>query len=211
MLQCNEGNPCDACQLRQSPCIYDRNADQRRRAATQKNTRELNRQRTLLGGILAIIQSAQPDRIDYLCNLVRSNATISDLAAHIESSLNANSEVLELSQQIMRLNEEQTQGPTGSRRSNEDRIRPQSLLLPPIAQFAYPWTPLASDEVVSHLLSLYFTWEQPCLQLIDKTAFLTDMKAGEDARPNSFCSPLLLSALLAQACVSQPSYPITLN
>ena len=102
----------------------------------------------------------------------------------------------------MRLDEEQSQGSTGLRKAKEDRIRPQSLILPPISQLAYPWTTLASDEVVSHLLSLYFTWEQPCLQFIDKIAFLTDMKAGEGARPNSFCSPLLVSALLAQACVS---------
>lgn len=111
----------------------------------------------------------------------------------------------------MRSSEEQTQGPTGSRRSNEDRIRPQSLILPPIPQLAYPWTTLASDEVISHLISLYFTWEQPCLQFVDKMAFLTDMKAGDVARPHSFCSPLLVSALLAQACVSQPSFPLTLG
>ncbi|KAF7511200.1 hypothetical protein GJ744_005097 [Endocarpon pusillum] len=199
--KCNEGTPCESCQLRQSPCIYDRNADQRRRAASQKNTEELNRQRTLLGGILAIIQAAQPEKLDYLCNLIRGNATLTDLATHIESSLNADPEIFELSQQIMRSNEEQTQGPTGSRRSNEDRIRPQSLILPPIPQLAYPWTTLASDEVVSHLVSLYFTWEQPCLQFVDKMAFLADMKAGDVARRHSFCSPLLVSALLAQACL----------
>jgi hypothetical protein len=204
--QCNEGHPCEACQLRQSPCVYDRNADQRRRAATQKNIQEFNRQRLLLGGVLAIIQSGQPERTDYLCNLIRSDADLSDLATHIENSVNADPELLQLSQQLVRTTEEQSQSSTGARRSNEDRIRPQSLLLPPISVLAHPWTPLASDEVVSHLVSIYFTWEQPCLQFIDKTAFLADMKFCEIARTDGFCSPLLVSAMLAQACVSQSCF-----
>ena len=208
--QCNEGNPCEACQLRQSPCIYDRNADQRRRAATQKNTQEFNRQKMLLGGILAIIQSGQPERTAYLCNLIRSNAGLSDLAAHIESSINFDPELLQLSQEIMLADDEQSQRSPGLKRANEDRIRPQSLLLPPISTSAYPWTTLASDEVVSHLLSIYFTWEQPCLQFIDKTAFLADMKTSDASRSDSFCSPLLVSSLLAQACVSyRPSEPLS--
>jgi hypothetical protein len=159
----------------------------------------------LLGGILAIIRSARPERTDYLCDLIRSNVPLPDLATHIESSVDADPEIFDLSQQIMRANEDHSQGLAGDRKSMEDRIRPQSLLLPPIAMFAHPWTTLASDEVVSHLLSLYFTWEQPCLQFIDKTAFLADLKAGEISRTNGFCSPVLVSALLAQACVSNCS------
>jgi hypothetical protein len=191
--------------LRQSTCIYDRNADQRRRAATQKTTQELNRQRIILGGILATIQSGQSERTEYLCDLIRSKASLADLAKYLEDAAIADPELHELSQQIMRSNDEQPQGPPDMYISNEDRIRPQSLLLPPIAVLAHPWTTLASDEVVSHLVSLYFTWEQPCLQFIDKTAFLVDMKSGENPRPAGFCSALLVSAMLAQACVSPPS------
>jgi hypothetical protein len=191
--------------LRQSTCVYDRNADQRRRAATQKATQELSRQRIILGGILAVIQSGQSERTEYLCDLIRSNVSLADLATYLEDSVNTDPELHELSHQIMRSNDEKPQGPPEIYRSNEDRIRPQSLLLPPIAVLAHPWTTLASDEVVSHLVSLYFTWEQPCLQFIDKTAFLVDMKSGENLRAAGFCSPLLVSAMLAQACVSLPS------
>lgn len=155
----------------------------------------------LLGGILAIIQAGQPERSEYLCDLIRTKIGLSDLATHVENSVNADPELLQLSQEIMRSNEEQSQGSIGSRKNNEDRIRPQSLLLPPITILAHPWTTLASNEVVSHLLSLYFTWEQPCLQFIDKTAFLADMKDGQNSRTEGFCSPVLVSALLAQACV----------
>lgn len=108
----------------------------------------------------------------------------------------------------MQANDDSSQGPAGSKRSNDERIRPQSLLLPPIAVLAHPWTTLASDEVVSHLVSLYFTWEQPCLQFVDKNAFVADMKIGEPTRRGGFCSSLLVSALLAQACVGRPSWKL---
>lgn len=123
---------------------------------------------------------------------------------HIEQSVKADPELSQLSQNILRATDESSLGPVGLRRSDEERIRPQSLILPPITVLAHPWTTLASDEVVSHLLSLYFTWEQPCLQFVDKNAFLADMKTGEPYRRDGFCSSLLVSALLAQACVSQP-------
>lgn len=102
----------------------------------------------------------------------------------------------------MRSTDEQSQATGASKRAIEERITPQYLLLPPITVVANPWTTLASDEVVSHLVSLYFTWEQPCLQFVDKNAFVEDMKIGQTTRRDGFCSSLLVSALLAQACVS---------
>lgn len=140
-----------------------------------------------------------------LCDLVRSDVSLPDLATHVEDSVSADPEILQFSQQIMRSSDESCHGPSATQQTNEDRIRPQSLLLPPIAIQAHPWTTLASDEVVSHLLSIYFTWEQPCLQFIDKTAFLADMKDGECSNTEGFCSPMLVSALLAQACVRPAS------
>ena len=158
-----------------------------------------------------MIRSGRVEQSDYLCSLIRSGVALPDIASHVEKFVNADPELLQLSQEIMRSNDEFSPPSPGAKRTIEDRIRPQSLILPPISMSAYPWTTLASDEVFSHLLSIYFTWEQPCLQFIDKTAFLADMKATDVSRPNTFCSSLLVSALLAQACVSRPfSAPLSL-
>ena len=151
-----------------------------------------------------IIHSGQPERPDYLCDLIRSNTPLLDLAAYVKNVINADPELLQLSQQIMRSSDGPSQSPAAIGGAAEERIRLQSLQLP-ISLAAYPWTNLASDEVVSHLVSLYFTWEQPCVQFIDKNAFLADMKAADVSRSDGFCSPLLVSALLAQACVSHSS------
>jgi hypothetical protein len=154
----------------------------------------------ILGGILATIKSGQSEKTDYLLDLIRTDGALPDLASYIETSVNTDPDLAQLSQEIMHSNEEHSPASPSFKRSSDDRIRPQSLLLPPIAMSAHPWTTLAPDEVFSHLMSLYFTWEQPCLQFIDKTAFLAEMKAGDTT--NSCCSPLLVSAVLAQACVS---------
>ncbi|KAF7165757.1 hypothetical protein CNMCM5623_009836 [Aspergillus felis] len=63
---------------------------------------------------------------------------------------------------------------------------------------AKPWTTVTdSDRLVSHLLSLYFTWDYPCYTWFDQHLFLADMIAGQ----SRFCSPLLVNAVLANACL----------
>jgi hypothetical protein len=63
---------------------------------------------------------------------------------------------------------------------------------------AKPWTTITdSDRLVSHLLSLYFTWNHPCYIWFDQNLFLADMIAGQ----SRFCSPLLVNSVLAHACV----------
>ena len=60
------------------------------------------------------------------------------------------------------------------------------------------WTSLVEDDVASHLLSFYFTWENPTWYLIDKELFFHDL----ETRATRFCSPLLVNVLLLFGCVS---------
>lgn len=66
---------------------------------------------------------------------------------------------------------------------------------------AKPWTTVTdSDDLVSHLVSLYLTWGYPFYAFFCRDTFLKHMSEGN---PNSdFCSPFLVNALLANACVS---------
>ncbi|KAJ5738832.1 Transcription factor [Penicillium malachiteum] len=63
---------------------------------------------------------------------------------------------------------------------------------------AKPWTEITIDnDLASHLVSLYFTWDHPCAQFLDQRIFLEHMKRG---LPDSeFCSPVLVNAILAVA------------
>ena len=66
---------------------------------------------------------------------------------------------------------------------------------------AKPWTDVTADsDLVSHLVSLYFTWDYPFNAFLDEGVFLKHM-AGADLG-SQFCSPFLVNALLSNACVS---------
>ncbi|KAJ5963790.1 Transcription factor [Penicillium vulpinum] len=63
---------------------------------------------------------------------------------------------------------------------------------------AKPWTTVTDDDyLVSHLVSLYFTWDHPCSQFLDQRIFLEHMRRGD--RRSEFCTPLLVNSLLSMA------------
>ncbi|KAE8154431.1 Zn(II)2Cys6 transcription factor [Aspergillus avenaceus] len=80
--------------------------------------------------------------------------------------------------------------------------RPRSALQPlckqPLVRLTaiHHWTSLVDNDTASHLLSLYFAWENPTWQLIDQYSFLRDLERGH----GRFCSSLLVTALLFFGC-----------
>ena len=65
---------------------------------------------------------------------------------------------------------------------------------------AKPWTEVTDDsDLVSHLVSLYFTWDHPSAQFLDQGLFLRDMRTG--SLESEFCSPVLVNSMLSMACV----------
>ena len=63
------------------------------------------------------------------------------------------------------------------------------------------WTQVSSNDILMRkFLEGYFTYEYPWQFLFHKDYFLEDMVSGG----NRFCSPLLVNALLAKACVCAP-------
>lgn len=70
----------------------------------------------------------------------------------------------------------------------------------PISVPARPWTDVTGDsDLVSHLVSLFFTWDYPFNSFLDEGVFLRHM-ANADLG-SQFCSPFLVNALLSNACV----------
>ncbi len=72
---------------------------------------------------------------------------------------------------------------------------------------AQPWTSVAGDALVSHLVSAFFKWDSPFVcSFIDQELFLRDMQHGSQAN-NQFCSPLLVNSLCALRSVSRRHFP----
>ncbi|KAF7549411.1 hypothetical protein G7Z17_g6398 [Cylindrodendrum hubeiense] len=59
------------------------------------------------------------------------------------------------------------------------------------------WTSITGDNnLVQHLLALYFCWEYPTFASLSKEHFLQDFQEGR----HRYCSPILINALLALGC-----------
>lgn len=70
----------------------------------------------------------------------------------------------------------------------------------PVKVPAKPWTTVTDDDaLVSHLISLYFTWDYPFYAFADRDILIKHMQAGN--LQSDFCNPYLVNALLANACV----------
>lgn len=76
-----------------------------------------------------------------------------------------------------------------------------ALLNSRIKVHAAPWTSVAGDGIVSHLLTQLFHREQPfILPFLDEECILADMASGDIVNAK-FCSPLLVNAMCAFGAV----------
>lgn len=67
---------------------------------------------------------------------------------------------------------------------------------------ALPWTTVATDEVISELISQYFMFDYLYVfPPIVRSKFIHEMKFG-DIATTTCCSPLLVNAICAHQCVS---------
>ena len=88
--QCSGSNPCDQCSTRNSQCVYDLAADQRRKIANQRNIEELaqkgediERLCVVLGGILATIRAGNRETLDDLTHTIRNRGGLPDLSSYV--------------------------------------------------------------------------------------------------------------------------------
>ena len=172
--QCIGGVPCESCRQRQIPCEVDEESDERRRIVLKRRLESLDRDRNLLLRLLEILKDECTTRTSGILNLIRSDASPEDIGSYLSEDL----DLLE--------------------DSNVKYLQNSPLYHVP----AKPWTRITQDDdFVSHLISLYFSWDHVVLGWIDRSLFLRDMSSGR--QESRFCSPLLVNAILAVACVSR--------
>jgi hypothetical protein len=136
-----------------------------------------------LDTLIECIQSTDDKALEDLIRLIRGEASIDEIVQHARNVLRG------------RLSE------------SSERARSAVMSIatltdePPIRVPAKPWTNVTSDDdLVSHLISMYFTWHHDSYPAIDKESFIQAMQARD--LNSQFCSPFLVSCLLVTACVS---------
>ncbi|KAE8144610.1 fungal-specific transcription factor domain-containing protein [Aspergillus avenaceus] len=201
--KCSGVPPCDNCRAFNRQCIFDETLDQRRRVAAKRTADELSYHRDMLNDLLTVMRAEDQSYGLRLLDIIRRDANaeemrgfIDDALAHMEGTDCAADIAVQKLEDVRRVINVEGAGPS---------FRPKVMDIHylcdevPFRVPAKPWTTVTEDaDLVSHLISLYFTWDFPFHVFLDRDVFLRDMAKG--SLKSEFCSPFLVNALLANAC-----------
>lgn len=155
--------------------------------------------RQFLLRLLDTLRTGQEAQVTELINYVRSLASFDNIKIFLNNM-------------IKRTEIEQMPQLTGSHVDLEPlqhaRERMTSMLAvrrltdtPLVTVPAHPWTTVTNDDaLISHLISLWLTWHYPWFHGIDQAMFIEHMQSKD--LHSALCSPFLVNAILADACVS---------
>ncbi|KAJ5666219.1 Transcription factor [Penicillium maclennaniae] len=229
--KCSGTCPCKACLAAglQADCRFDPTRDLRRKVAVKRTMKELNDYKDLLETLLASIRSDPRDKLHELIELIRNNGSLRDIARAVGNPVTKFTDSETLSKASLATlsefedtkphrrsesdqvpNSPEEEHPRGSPRATFHpyaRVALETLCDIPLFRVpARPWTEVTDDsDFVSHLVSLYFTWDHPCAQYLDQKIFIDHMTRGDTS--SQFCTPLLVNSLLAMACVRNSYFP----
>ncbi|KAL4802520.1 hypothetical protein BDV18DRAFT_62412 [Aspergillus unguis] len=169
--KCTGGIPCDRCRGDKTACVVNEDSDRRRKGVLERRLELLERDRSLLSVLIESLQQANELEASRVLDVIRSRSSLDDIREFLDTA------------------------PRSSENTPTRQIYGRPLYQVP----ARPWTSLTDDSnYVSHLVSLYFTWNWPVQKWINRDLFIADMQRGDlNCR---FCSPFLVNALLAVAC-----------
>ena len=190
--------------------MFDITADARRKFNRAKSIELSTRQRDLLVRLLETLRHGNRDQIDQLVRLCREDLSWDQLISEIYT-IQSHLDIAHVDhdQKSVQLLSEPDTGIELPRKlqqltpSSEPEVSPiekqdaQPIFILPSAQ----WTNVTSDnELVSHLITLYFVWEHPTLPFLDRELFFEDLESGHE----DFCSSLLVNAICALGSVCVP-------
>ncbi|KAE8154583.1 hypothetical protein BDV25DRAFT_126445 [Aspergillus avenaceus] len=194
-LKCSGTAPCRHCVVSKIDCVIDENSDGRRRTLMKRKLDVLEDSQELLAQVLDTIRDSSDIRVFALLNLIRSHAPLEEIKLYVDGQLQE-ARTPELTKVYEQLNHRKRSMPRIPRRVLDvKRLADQPVFRVP----AEPWTTVTDDDdLVSHLISLYFTWYHPAFPWIDRDLFIREMQSGD--LNSQLCTPFLVNALLTEAC-----------
>ncbi|KAL4784036.1 hypothetical protein BJX76DRAFT_348164 [Aspergillus varians] len=193
--------PCKACEATDGNCVFNEHLDLRRKIAAQKAQGDLERYQKLLWDLLEYLRTANDSRIYRILRVIRAGGDVEkNINLIIQSALVEGSPIEDMAVDASDASSEDY------RVRKDSRITVEKLCDIPLFQVpCKPWTKVTSDNhFVSGLISLYFTWDHPLMQVVDQEMLLRDMNACNLS--SEFCSPVLVNSILAVASTYSP-YP----
>jgi hypothetical protein len=171
--------------------------------AARRTADELNYHRDLFNDLLRALRAKDRSYAIRLLDIIRRDATNEELRTYIDQILVIETGKVEESEQaVHKLEDIRSSLSEGATQSWRPQVMDIHYLCDelPFRVPAQPWTNVTTDsDLVSHLVSLYFTWDYPSHSFLDRDVFLKHMAQGN--LRSEFCSPFLVNALLSNACV----------
>jgi hypothetical protein len=173
-------------------------SDMRRKNAMDRKVAKLEKVSDTLTRLVNALRDSESRRVSQLLNLIRSNASFDELQLFLEQQfshyeLESTPELRDIQSQLSQTTDI---APRGWRYLRVDRLADDPVYKVP----AKPWTAVTDDsELVSHLVSLWLTWTYPWFNWLDADCLIKHMQEGK--LNSRFCSPFLVNAILAEACV----------
>ncbi|KAF7155930.1 hypothetical protein CNMCM6106_007842 [Aspergillus hiratsukae] len=158
--------------------------------------------RDLLRDLLSVMRQVDDAHAQTLLGMIRADCSLAEIRLFVDKTMKDVQDAGRDGETIERLRDMRTRVRI---ESGEPPFRPQVMDIhylcdqAPYKVPAKPWTTVTDDDaLVSHLISLYFTWDYPFYAFVDLQAFVRHMR---DGNVNSdLCSPFLVNAMLANAC-----------
>ncbi|OJJ52511.1 hypothetical protein ASPSYDRAFT_62822 [Aspergillus sydowii CBS 593.65] len=190
--------PCKACQHHRisDGCVFNEQLDLRRKVAVQKTAGDLEKHQRILYSLLGCLRRANDEKVSHILQAIRDGGDAM-------SNIDILSKMLLVEGSPI---EEATDASDSSSEYNIQCNRPSRITVGRLFP-SKPWTTITDDDhLVSSLISLYFTWDHPLMQVVNQEMFLRDMIAGDLA--STFCSPVLVNSILAVSSIYS-NYPET--
>ncbi|KAL4972041.1 hypothetical protein BDW66DRAFT_155078 [Aspergillus desertorum] len=187
-LKCTGAPPCANCLKSRLECTLDETADKRRRGVLKRKIDALQDTEDLLVRLLEFFRESSNRCTITLLNLIRNHASPAEIRFYIDQQpdLRQTLEPLEVCGQQAELP-----------RLIVDARKPSDV--PRFSVPARPWTSVIDDDdLVSRLISSWFTWVHPMCNFIDRDLFIRDMQSASLSA--SYCSPFLVNVILSDAC-----------
>ncbi|KAI9035129.1 transcription factor domain-containing protein [Aspergillus affinis] len=186
VIRCSPVAPCQSCQY----------------GTTSRVARPSIHGDSLLDDLLEVLRSLHEQDAYSLLELIRGNAPFDQIRGSINHALSRVRAQSDDEGSFRRLQAIQHSMEAYSR---VPPFRPRIMDLrllghhAPYRVPASPWTSVTDDDdLVSHLVSLYFTWDYPFYAFLDRRVLVKNLVVGNVS--SDFCSPFLVNALLANAC-----------
>lgn len=190
--------PCKACQNTDAECVFDETLDLRRKVAARRTLGELECYRGLLYSLLESLRSSDEDKVNHILETIRGSALLSNVANVVDAPADLSDASSDNSKPLGNTDDAIAQQERLAADAHS-RITLEKLCDIPVFQVPVkPWTAVTDDDhLVSHLISLYFTWDHPLSQIVDQRVFLRHMREGN--KNTEFCTPFLVNSILAIA------------